>query len=74
MSLFPVDLDTDVEIVCSAVGFLPNLGATLTNLEAINGVSYRPGTRFGDALAAAIERGRVVKHGDRYHLSEGETP
>ncbi len=71
MSLFTYDLDTDVETVCLAAAFLPNLGATLGNLEAINGVSYQPGSRFGDALAAAIVRGRVVKRGDRYHLTEG---
>ncbi len=69
MSLFEPDPEADVRIVLRAVAYLPNAGMTRRHLETLNGVSYAPGSRFGDALAAAIERGRVVKRGDRYHLT-----
>lgn len=72
MTLFAYDPEADADIVCHAVAFLPNLGATLSNLEAINGVSYQPGTRFGTALAAAVQRGLVRFDGARYHLIKRE--
>jgi hypothetical protein len=72
MTLFTFDPEIDVDTACLAVGFLPNLGATLSNLEAINGVSYQPGTRFGTALAAAVQRGLVRFDGARYHLVNQE--
>lgn len=72
MTLFDFDAEEDVLTACHAVAFLPNLGATLSNLEAINGVSYQPGTRFGTALAAAVQRGLVRFDGARYHLIKRE--
>jgi hypothetical protein len=74
MAPIPFDLGDDVDTVCLAVAFLPRLGATRAHLETINGVSYADGSRFGNALAAAIARGRVVRRGDRYHLTEGASP
>ncbi len=70
MTLFTFDPEADIAIVLAAVGFLPRLGATVTNLEAINGVSYRPGTRFGAALSTAVDRGLVRLDGDRYRLTD----
>lgn len=72
MTLFTFDPEEDVRTVCLAVAFLPNLGATLTNLEAINGVSYQPGSRFGAALETAVGRGLVVERGGRFHLTSEE--
>ncbi len=69
MTLFEFDPEIDVRIVCDAVGFLPNLGATRQHLETLNGIDCTPGTRFGNALDTAIERGLVRQVGNRYYLA-----
>ncbi len=68
--MFTFDPEADVAIVLAAVAFLPRLGVTVSNLEAINGVSYQPGTRFGTALATAVGRGLVCFDGVRYRLTD----
>lgn len=72
MTVFALDPDEDVRIVCEALAFLGRRGCTLTHLETINCVSYQPGTRFGTALEAAVGRGLVAKVGKRYHLTGKE--
>ncbi len=71
MTVFEFDPEADVQIVLRTVGFLPRVGATRQHLETLNGVSYADGSRFGNALAAAVERGLVRQVGKRYHLTEG---
>ncbi len=71
MSLFEPDPEADVRIVLRAIAFLPRVGVTRRHLETLNAVSYAPGSRFGDALDAAIAQGLVRQVGNRYHLTEG---
>jgi hypothetical protein len=63
-------VDADITVVCDAIRFMRDKGATLGLLEAINGVSYQPGSRFGHALDVARQRGLVeLRVEGRYHLA-----
>lgn len=71
MALFTNDPEDDIRIVVDAIKFLHKYGATIRDLEAISGASYRPSSRLGEALRVAVERGLVEVRGVRYHVIEG---